>query len=78
MPILSLYPRYVAVKFTDDTRSRGEQIIFTQTKESVGLRHGINVLGEEDLVHLDCAGIEYARYYPKSIETREIYEFFGV
>ena len=78
MPILSLYPRYVAVKFTDDSRLRGEHIIFTQTREGVGLRHGIHLLWEEDLVHLDCAGIEYARYYPKSIETREIYEFFGV
>lgn len=56
----------------------GEQILFAKTREGVGLRFGIHVVWEKDLICLDRAGIKYKKYYPKSNETGEIYKAFGI
>lgn len=72
-------PKHVAVRFPDkDTRLKGERILFAKTQEGIGLRHGIHIIWEKDLIHLDRAGIKYVLHHPKSNKPREIYKSFGV
>ena len=75
-------PRVVAVRFPNpESEKLGAKVLLTQTTEGVGLRGGIHIIWEKDAELLDKAfskyNLRYDKYYPKSNEASEIYEYFG-
>jgi hypothetical protein len=71
--------RHVAVRFpNEEMRLLGEKVLFAKTRQGVGLREGIHLIWEEDLVYLDRAGVKYAMYYPNTNDLTEVYKAFGI
>lgn len=70
--------RIVAIKLKEDDNGLGAKVLLNGIENFIGVRGGIILLQEDYLKIFDKHSVQYEKYFPKTNNIQEIYNYFGV